>query len=692
MRRGGIQPKRVGSEWHSACPECGGTDRFRVHTLDGTLIVQCRQCRLNIPTVFKALGMLREAGPQPRALRAGFPEPSAKVIGPPRRPGPDKGVPVVAVETQYRWLDAGTGDTVIQARYDWHEDGRPAKAMRWPYRVEKARLVCPVNLAAPGPVFVCEGAKAAHAVGVLGLAAVGLTDDGAQPTAAMLAAVARRRVVLWPDFDTGGAALMERAGAAASAAGAEAVFVISPPALGLTNKGDDAADWRPAAGVDVVGTLRTVAERWVEPATAFATKPLDPFPAGVPVPLPLRILGLGPAGNLLPAGEVGILAGSGGEGKSRLTLQMAIVAAAGEDGAMLCPFTADSVPETAAGAADPFTPGAASRITVRGGPVVMVSWEDRAPWIAIRAREIAAHLDRLAGAGTRHQDVIRDPERMASVELRYSEHLFGVEPGTGAQIARPLAGWEPMWRVIERLRPRLVTVDPINLATVWEGYSATAVSLFIGGLRDGLDKGGRGIQTRAELQGGEGGAGEREQGAPTAAILLVGHTGKNGARATSPQAVDILGSTSWPQRCRATIIMTRNRDGPMLHVVKANYASTRTISLSDVGEGSGGFSLGTEGGGAADARAKEDLVFDEQVLSHVPERSNWISPTGIAQILTGGKKGSRMLGRVRQALHRLEQAGRVAPVAAGGGKWSRLKADDLARAADDSAHADEDES
>ena len=84
-------------------------------------------------------------------------------------------------------------------------------------------------------------------------------------------------------------------------------------------------------------------------------------------PLPKAIIGIGPAakgGIVLPAGEVGILAGPGGGGKSRLVLQIAIRAAAALKDDLVDVFGAD--------AAEPDDAGA---LTVRGGPVVLVGYD-----------------------------------------------------------------------------------------------------------------------------------------------------------------------------------------------------------------------------------------------------------------------------------------------------------------------------
>ena len=280
QRAGCGQGKRQGAEIHFGCPMPGcdaDEDGCRVHVLDGTLITQCRKCGAGGPAIWKILGLLGNgAGPQPAVPVAdSFQPPSAdRPSGPPRTLGPPprpRDVPAVAVETRIAWIDTASGDTVIQGRWDWLADGEPAKACRWPKGASKRHLIRVVNLDAAGPLVVCEGAKAADAVGRLGFACIGLTDSGAKPDARMLAAVKGRAVIGWPDNDDPGVALMERAGAAALEAGAASVSMIQPHRLGLTAKGADAADWTPQPGVTARDALRA-ATPWAPPAASDASR------------------------------------------------------------------------------------------------------------------------------------------------------------------------------------------------------------------------------------------------------------------------------------------------------------------------------------------------------------------------------------------------------------------------------------
>ena len=182
-------------------------------------------------------------------------------------------------------------------------------------------------------------------------------------------------------------------------------------------KGWGAADWDVPDGTDVVAALRG-AVTVTSAAPTVELVPIDPtYPTEIV--LPPAIIALEPdRGIPLPAGDVGILAGQGGERKSTLTIQMAVAAAAAEDGALVSPFTGLAVDTN-----DPFIVGGDVGLAVRGGPVCMASWEDAAPWLATRARACAEHLDAQSHS-TRHTRVLRDAQRLASVQM--SAPLFGV--------------------------------------------------------------------------------------------------------------------------------------------------------------------------------------------------------------------------------------------------------------------------
>ena len=82
-------------------------------------------------------------------------------------------------------------------------------------------------------------------------------------------------------------------------------------------------------------------------------------------------------------------------------------------------------------------------LRVASGPVVMLGYEDAAPWIAWRARRLARWLDDRAGT-THHARAVTDPERLSVAAV--DAPLFGVtlgagrggDPGTAGELASTL--------------------------------------------------------------------------------------------------------------------------------------------------------------------------------------------------------------------------------------------------------------
>ena len=415
------------------------------------------------------------------------------------------------------------------------------------------------------------------------------------------------------------------------------LFVLDPSKLpGAPDplpKGWGANDWDCPDGVNVPEALRGAV---VAPDVPLATVlvSIDPtYPTEIE--LPPAIIALEPdRGIPLPAGDVGLLAGQGGERKSTLTIQMAIAAAAAEDGELVSPFTGLSVDTD-----DPFTVGGVG-LAVRGGPVCMATWEDAAPWLAVRARAIAAHLDTRSNS-KRHTRVLTDATRLASVQLGYGEPLFGVTAADD-RYALPhtiAAGWDRLWDTVRAVRATFVTIDPINLAAVWSGYGPTEVGSFLGAIKDAL-----GDQTGA---------------------LLVGHTGKASAKADEPSALDILGSGAWSHRARCCFVARAHNHHIELHLVKANYAP-QGASWAYTATSTGALEL-------VDLRAaqgSEDADLDEKVLAVMPAHPATISPTALTDdvpwVGKGGKSGDRQK-MVLKSLIRLRDSDRATQV---GKRWS----------------------
>ena len=288
--------------------------------------------------------------------------------------------------------------------------------------------------------------------------------------------------------------------------------------------------------------------------------------------------------------------------------------------------------------------GTASGLVRRAGSLTeRQPWADlgvsRAPWLAVRARAIAEHLDHQSNSA-RHTRILTDAKRLASVQLGSGQPLYGVT-ATDDRYMLPhtiAAGWVRLWDTVRAISATLVTIDPINLAAVWSGYGATEVGAFMGAIRDEL--------------------GSR------AGALLVGHTGKAAAKADEPSALDILGSGAWSARARGCFVARSVGRHYELHLVKANYApqglswaytATSTEALEQV-------DLEAE-------RRAEDAKEDAKVLKEVPAYPDSISSSALHTAVYGWNKTDGRRELVRGPLRRLVAAGSVT-VNTKGDRWS----------------------
>ena len=232
-----------------------------------------------------------------------------------------------------------------------------------------------------------------------------------------------------------------------------------------------------------------------------------------PEPAPI-LTAQGQRDPLLTAGMVGILAGAGGTGKSRLVAQMALTIAARRDELMP---TADGLWQPA-----------------QSGPVLLATYEDAPASTAHRLKKLAAHFG-IHDAPVHILDLQGWP-------------LFGPDEAT-PYAARPgrLPGFASLAAAAEAIKPCLIIIDPALSAYVGEQNAATPVREFVAALSQLAHQ-------------------------HTAAVLLVAHSTKASRSEGDPfDAGQISGSAAWHDAARAALVLTRDGDRWTLAISKANY-------------------------------------------------------------------------------------------------------------------------
>ena len=142
-------------------------------------------------------------------------------------------------------------------------------------------------------VVITEGEPACDALLADGVPAVGTVTGaaGCPGDLAMreLVACAPKRVVCWPDADDVGRRHMMRVQSALTRIAPNLrVDVLDPAALGLVSKGDDAADWVPGEGTDVIAELCSAAGT----VRGRSGSALGTSPGTSPYPSPERNMGV----------------------------------------------------------------------------------------------------------------------------------------------------------------------------------------------------------------------------------------------------------------------------------------------------------------------------------------------------------------------------------------------------------------
>lgn len=262
------------------------------------------------------------------------------------------------------------------------------------------------------------------------------------------------------------------------------------------------------------GALRAIAEAEGLPQL----QSLHQVDASEPPPVLWRAAAAGEhADAVLSVGEVAILAGPGGLGKSTLCLQWAAAAAA-------------AWREQETGSPPAF--GESAGLRVRSGPVLIVSYEDS-------PARMAARLQRLNAKGPGVQTWANpSPLFVADAERR----------GT----ARKCRHWRYLWDAIAAQSPGLVIVDPASAAlTDTSANEGAPVRAFLGAVA-------------AEAKAAGFGA------------LLVAHDTKAARNAAKqggdPGAGAVAGSSAWYDGARGVLYLRRADGGARkLECVKANY-------------------------------------------------------------------------------------------------------------------------
>lgn len=305
-----------------------------------------------------------------------------------------------------------------------------------------------------------------------------------------------------------------------------AQHIISDCAGGSRNASDILADAQATV-------LRVGSKSDRQTATSVAPEPITHWnDSELPKPL-LRKYGQDD-GAVLSAGEIAILSGAGGKGKSTLALQIAMAASS----------------ETGSGYR--YVAG----LEIARGTAVIASYEDQGSVIRHRIRSLT---DR------------QNPPALESIHLsEMAGHPLYGPPRTGLYTAQPepqYPDWRIFWDKVNTISPSIVIIDPVSAAFSSEANRMEAVRRFIDALR---------IEARQAACG----------------VLLVAHSTKaERSRSRSdggaPDAGAIAGSAAWHDACRGVLTLdSRSSNDHQLHLVKANYgAYWNPISLRRDGPG-----------------------------------------------------------------------------------------------------------
>ena len=261
---------------------------------------------------------------------------------------------------------------------------------------------------------------------------------------------------------------------------------------------------------------------------------LNSIQENLPQPI-LQASGLG--GAVLSEGTVCLLAGAGGVAKSTLALHIALgIAMAPNDGELHRLH--------------------GNIFNGRGGPVLMVSFENVPGVLGWYGRKLAGLIDEGRRSGA--------TEAMSHVHVLdfVGYPLFGPVESHGAHYNTrpgPLPGWTDLWAAADKLKPRLVVIDPALSAFVGDSIGIAPVREFLDAL--------------------VGKARERSLG-----VLVVAHSTKAARHTQISDPYDpglVAGSAAWLDGVRGVLTMQREDSERALRIAKANYGPAfRCITLT----------------------------------------------------------------------------------------------------------------
>jgi hypothetical protein len=238
------QPARVSGphDKHFWCPACGSSDALHLFDEDGPGLY-CFACGAGPTQVREALGAGATA---PRSTTSSGRDHLAVAR---RTAYPVKTADgrLVAIHTRFDLEDGGkTFSWTFTGRKPW-----PALKDLPPYGIDLATDLV-------RPIVVVEGERCCDRLLAVGYQAVGLVGGAAvQPSPAALAPLAGRDVVLWPDNDSPGRAVMAYV---AGALTSDRIAIVQPWP-GAQPK-DDAADYLDSHSVDECDALLLAAQPW----------------------------------------------------------------------------------------------------------------------------------------------------------------------------------------------------------------------------------------------------------------------------------------------------------------------------------------------------------------------------------------------------------------------------------------------